>query len=100
MLSLAQWDVPLEVQQVLDCAGLCPDALSSNKMAAVLADVRHIRDILVRFRQLAVDRTEFACLKAVAIFRPGTLIHRGTLQTVYQIVKHTRTHTHISLKHH
>ena len=73
ILSLAQWDVPLEVHHVLECANISQDSLASDKMAAILSDIRFIRDVLTRFKHLTVDRTEYACLKAIVLFRPGTL---------------------------
>ncbi len=77
MLSLAQWEVPLEVHHVLECANISQDSLASDKMAAVLSDIRGIRDVLGRFKQLAVDRTEYACLKAIVLFRPGKIRERS-----------------------
>ena len=71
LLGLAQWNVPLEVQNILDCASIAQEKLSSDKMAAILSDIRYIRDVVSRMRQFTVDSTEYACLKAVAIFRPG-----------------------------
>ena len=71
LLSLAQWDIGLEVQTMLDCAGIKQDDIGKEKLSPMLNDIRNIRDLVNRFRQLKVDRTEFACLKAVALFRPG-----------------------------
>lgn len=71
MLSLAQWDVNLEVHSVLECANVNHDSLPTDKMAALLSDIRYIRDLGARFRSLSVDKTEYACLKAIVLFRPG-----------------------------
>ena len=70
-MSLAQWEVPLEVHNILECANISQDSLPSEKMAAILSDIRYIRDLTSRFKQLSVDKTEYACLKAIVIFRPG-----------------------------
>ncbi len=71
LLSLAQWDVPLDVHNILECANMTQDSLPSEKMAAILSDIRYIRDLVTRFKELTVDRTEYACMKAVVLFRPG-----------------------------
>ncbi|KFD63882.1 hypothetical protein M514_07869 [Trichuris suis] len=36
-----------------------------------VADWRYLQDLLVRFQNCAVDQSEFICLKAIALFRPG-----------------------------
>ncbi len=65
-------DFHFEIYEALQkCFFLWQDSLASDKMAAVLSDIRFIRDVLSRFKHLAVDRTEYACLKAVVLFRPG-----------------------------
>lgn len=71
LLSLAQWEIPLDVHHILECANVSKDNLPSDKMAAVLSDIRYIRDLIMRFREMPVDRTEYACLKAIVLFRAG-----------------------------
>ena len=36
-------------------------------------EIKSLNDCLNRFKQLGVDETEFVCLKALALFRPGKL---------------------------
>ncbi len=57
------------------------DNLPSEKMAAILSDIRYIRDLVTRFKEIAVDRTEYACMKAVVLFRHGELF--CILPTIY-----------------
>jgi len=35
------------------------------------ADLQVLEEIFSRFKALAVDPTEFACLKAIVLFKPG-----------------------------
>ncbi|CAH1800202.1 unnamed protein product [Owenia fusiformis] len=72
LLNLAQWNVPIEVQNILECGCIKTESMSSEKMASILSDIRHIRDIVNRFRELRVDLAEYACLKAIALFRTET----------------------------
>ena len=48
--------------------------LASPKLSTenvYLSEIQSLNDCLNRFKQLAVDAPEFACLKALALFRPG-----------------------------
>ena len=71
LLSLGQWDVPIDLSRVLGAAGLTNQDVGGDKMASLMADVTYMRDLALRFRHLCVDRTEYACLKAIVTFRPG-----------------------------
>jgi len=71
ILSLAQWDVPLDMHNILQCAGVKPEEYPTEKVAPLVSDTRYLRDLVYRFKHLDVDRTEYACLKAIALFRPG-----------------------------
>jgi hypothetical protein len=50
-------------------------------------DVKRINDIVGKFRQMCVDGTEFACLKALSLFRPG----KQSLPCCFFIVSKKRT---------
>ena len=45
----------------------------NGKAASTLADVRTLQEVLARFKSVQVDPAEFACLKAIALFKPGKL---------------------------
>ena len=45
--------------------------MSSDELARLTSQIRYMQDVVARLRALDVDFTEFACLKAVALFRPG-----------------------------
>lgn len=40
-------------------------------MGLPTADLRILEEVFSRFKALAVDPTEFACLKAIVLFKPG-----------------------------
>ena len=73
LLSLAQWNIPLEVQNILECARINQDKLPSDKMASLFADIRNIRELVGRLRSMHVDTSEYACLKAIVLFKAGKL---------------------------
>ena len=74
LLSLAQWDVPLDTQSLLDCAGVKYDQSDEN-LASTVDEINQLRATMERFRILAVDRTEYTCLKAIILFKPGSTLY-------------------------
>ncbi len=48
-----------------------PSPPNGGKAAGVVSDMRLLQEITTRFRNLQVDPAEFACLKAIALFKPG-----------------------------
>ena len=43
----------------------------NGKTAVTLAQIRILQEVTARFKAVQVDPAEFACLKAVALFKPG-----------------------------
>ncbi len=43
----------------------------NGKAATAVADVRIMQEVTSRFRSVQVDPAEFACLKAIVLFKPG-----------------------------
>jgi len=64
LLSAIQWCLPLEKCPMFSIANI-PEGNDHS------ADIRVLNDALNRFRSTAVDPAEFACLKALALFKPG-----------------------------
>ncbi|NXG32739.1 NR2E3 protein, partial [Dromaius novaehollandiae] len=97
LLCAIQWSMPLESCPLLAVPELAPGA--PGKLAPTTVDVRVLQETLTRFKALAVDPTEFACMKAVVLFKPET---RGlkdpeqveNLQDQSQVMlgQHNRTH--------
>jgi nuclear receptor subfamily 2 group E protein 3 len=44
---------------------------NANEGSDHSSDVRVLNDALTRFRNIGIDPAEFACLKALALFKPG-----------------------------
>ncbi|CAG2176632.1 unnamed protein product, partial [Oppiella nova] len=63
LLSAIQWCLPLEKSPLFSIANI-PDGTDHS------SDIRVLNDALNRFRNTGVDPAEFACLKALALFKP------------------------------
>lgn len=72
LLCAIQWSMPLE-----SCPLLAIPEPSPGKLLPAAVDVRALQETLGRFKALAVDPTEFACMKAVVLFKPGESPHPG-----------------------
>ncbi|KAJ6664091.1 hypothetical protein lerEdw1_008306 [Lerista edwardsae] len=70
LLCAIQWSLPLESCPLLSVSELAP-TLNGKLMSAGI-DVRALQEIIARFKALAVDPTEFACMKAIVLFKPET----------------------------
>ncbi|KZC08526.1 Photoreceptor-specific nuclear receptor [Dufourea novaeangliae] len=86
LLNAVQWCLPLESSPLFNSAELTALTLSphphphsgihmqttTGKPSQVAADVRHLHDTLQRYKAIMVDPAEFACMKAIVLFRPET----------------------------
>ncbi|XP_038048111.1 nuclear receptor subfamily 2 group E member 1-like [Patiria miniata] len=80
LLGICQWSVPLETDSLLKYLPRTEKKLSGDELARLTSQIRYMQDVVARLRALEVDFTEFACLKAVALFRPETHGVREPLQ--------------------
>ena len=64
----------VSVPEELPTAGTTTEASGSyqGRLALASAEMHFLRETISRFRALAVDPTEFACLKALVLFKPET----------------------------
>lgn len=64
----------VSVPEELPTAGTTTEASGSSqgRLALASAEMHFLRETISRFRALAVDPTEFACLKALVLFKPET----------------------------
>lgn len=69
LLCAIQWSLPLDSCPLLSLPDLCPGM--QGKTSYTSLDLRLLQEVFSRFKALAVDPTEFACLKAVVLFKPG-----------------------------
>uniref|UniRef100_M4A795 Photoreceptor-specific nuclear receptor n=1 Tax=Xiphophorus maculatus TaxID=8083 RepID=M4A795_XIPMA len=70
LLCAIQWSLPLESCPLLSLPDLCPGM--QGKTSYTTLDLRLLQEAFSRFKALAVDPTEFACLKAIVLFKPET----------------------------
>ncbi|XP_061451828.1 photoreceptor-specific nuclear receptor [Rhineura floridana] len=70
LLCAIQWSLPLDSCPLLSVSEL---TLTLNgKLVSTGVDTSALQEIIVRFKALAVDPTEFACMKAIVLFKPET----------------------------
>ncbi|XP_052792318.1 photoreceptor-specific nuclear receptor-like isoform X2 [Mya arenaria] len=67
MLCSIQWSMPMDA-----CPLLGAHDHAQAKSGALAADIRALQEMFARFKSIGVDPGEFACLKAVSLFKPET----------------------------
>jgi nuclear receptor subfamily 2 group E protein 3 len=70
LLNAVQWCMPLESSPLFSVSEHAA-GVPNGKDSQVAADVRTLNDTLLRFKAVGVDPAEFACLKAIVLFRSG-----------------------------
>ncbi|XP_044213050.1 photoreceptor-specific nuclear receptor [Thunnus albacares] len=70
LLCAIQWSLPMDSCPLLSLPDLSPT--QQTKIGFPTADLRVLEEVFNRFKALAVDPTEFACLKAIVLFKPET----------------------------
>ncbi|CAK9831363.1 Nuclear receptor subfamily 2 group E member 1 [Anthophora retusa] len=65
VLTAAQWNFPVEE------ATLVPSDFSSERKEMLVDEVRRLRELLAKCVLLRVDHSEYACLKAIVLFKGG-----------------------------
>ncbi|CAG0920265.1 unnamed protein product [Notodromas monacha] len=63
-----QWSLPVESGPFFSVAEHTA-GMPAAKVPQIAADVRYLHDLCLKFRNLGVDPVEFACLKAIILFR-------------------------------
>lgn len=74
LLSAIQWSLPLDSCPLLSMPDLSP--AQQAKISIPAAEQRILEKVFNQFKVLAVDPTEFACLKAIVLFKPGKELFR------------------------
>ena len=82
LLGISQWSVPLETQTLVksltnrlhNSSAAKEESDTKEYVAEITSQVRYMQDVVAHLRSLDVDFTEYACLKAVALFKPGKWI--------------------------
>ncbi|EDO38323.1 predicted protein, partial [Nematostella vectensis] len=71
LLGASQWSMPLEIAPILAASGMHVDNTPPEKIVDVMATVRTLQEAVNKFKAFGVDSTEFACLKAIVLFKPA-----------------------------
>uniref|UniRef100_A0A3Q4AHL3 Uncharacterized protein n=1 Tax=Mola mola TaxID=94237 RepID=A0A3Q4AHL3_MOLML len=70
LLYTIQWSLPMDSCPLLSVPEPSPTQQAETSLTA--PDLRLLEEVFDRFKTLAVDPTEFACLKAIVLFKPET----------------------------
>ena len=68
VLTAAQWNFPVEE------SALIPNDLPPERKETLVEEVRKLRELLAKCALLRVDHSEYACLKAIVLFKGGKTI--------------------------
>ncbi|KAM5242954.1 photoreceptor-specific nuclear receptor isoform 1-T8 [Hipposideros larvatus] len=72
LLGAIQWSLPLNHCPLLAPPEAPAAGSSQGRLALASMEMRILQETISRFRALAVDPTEFACMKALVLFKPET----------------------------
>ncbi|XP_006213814.1 photoreceptor-specific nuclear receptor [Vicugna pacos] len=99
LLGAIQWSLPLNSCPLLVPPEASAAGSSQGRLALASAETRILQETISRFRALAVDPTEFACMKALVLFKPETRglkdpEHVEALQDQSQVMlsQHSKAH--------
>ena len=73
ILCMIQCSVPMDLSVLLTAAGAHAEKELSTNVPGSIQDLKTLQRIVQRFQNLAIDSTEFACLKATVLFKPGNM---------------------------
>ncbi|KPJ00037.1 Photoreceptor-specific nuclear receptor [Papilio xuthus] len=76
LLNAIQWCLPLDAA----CAALFGSEQTDQESGVNSATLRRLRDVLARYRAVLVDPAEFACMKAIVLFKSETRGLKDPLQ--------------------
>lgn len=72
ILNAAQSALPLHMAPLLAAAGFHASPMSAERVVSFMDQVRVFQDQVDKLTRLQVDAAEYSCLKAIALFSPGT----------------------------
>lgn len=74
LLGAIQWSLPLNSCPLLAAPEASAAGNSQGRLALASTEMRILQETISRFRALEVDPTEFACMKALVLFKPGSCL--------------------------
>ncbi|XP_048735469.2 photoreceptor-specific nuclear receptor-like [Ostrea edulis] len=80
LLCAVQWSMPMETSPLLLAHETAHAQIPNIKTGNEYSDARLLQEIFRRFKNTQVDPAEFACLKAIALFKPETRGLKDPLQ--------------------
>ncbi|XP_006866593.1 PREDICTED: photoreceptor-specific nuclear receptor [Chrysochloris asiatica] len=72
LLGAIQWSLPLDSCPLLASPEAPASGGSQGQLRLASLETHILQDTISRFRALSVDPTEFACMKALVLFKPET----------------------------
>lgn len=74
LLNAIQWCMPLDASgwALFSVSEHCSNSNGTIKPGQLAQDIRCLHDTLCRFKSVLVDPAEFACMKAIVLFRSET----------------------------
>lgn len=69
LLCAIQWSLPMDSCPLLSISEPYQTQQTTANLSSV--DLQVLEEVFKRFKALAVDPTEFACLKAIVLFKSG-----------------------------
>lgn len=80
VLSAAQWSLNIDIGFLLSANGYTLDGPKMEKTTLMSLQLRQLQDIIYRLNGIRLDSTEYACLKALLLFKPDVKGLRDSLQ--------------------
>ena len=75
VLAATQFDLPIEADMLMTALGLTnPSFVSSERQKNILNEIKIFQETAGMFKQMNVDSTEYACLRAIILFKTCKLI--------------------------
>ena len=75
VLAATQFDLPIESDTLMTALGLTnPSFVSSERQKNILNEIKIFQETVGMFKQMNVDSTEYACLRAIILFKTCKLI--------------------------
>uniref|UniRef100_A0A8U7NJY1 Uncharacterized protein n=1 Tax=Corvus moneduloides TaxID=1196302 RepID=A0A8U7NJY1_CORMO len=72
VLNAAQSALPLHMAPLLAAAGFHASPMSAERVVSFMDQIRVFQEQVEKLNRLQVDSAEYSCLKAIALFTPGT----------------------------
>uniref|UniRef100_T1IWQ5 Photoreceptor-specific nuclear receptor n=1 Tax=Strigamia maritima TaxID=126957 RepID=T1IWQ5_STRMM len=94
VLCAIQWCMPMDTCPLFSASEHAQN-MANVKTSTVLADVRTLQEVMTRFKSISVDPAEFACMKAVVLFKADA---RGLKDP--QQVENLQDQAHVMLGQH